>query len=83
MCIEKPQRCRKSQRRFQTPSFLGFLKPKNTKFQILGFLGFLFLKNINSFLNHILKVQKFEHNNLNHIKFNHTLMTLFPQSICV
>jgi len=44
------------------------------------FLGFLFLKIV-SFLNHILKVQKLELNNLNYIEFNHTLMTLFPQSI--
>jgi len=37
------------------------------KVHILGFLG--------SFLNHILKVQKLELNNLNHIELNHTLMT--------
>jgi len=31
----------------------------------------------------ILKVPQLELNNLNHIEFNHTLLTLFPQSICL
>ena len=59
---------------------VAFKKP--TKVQILVFLVFFVSKNSNSFLNHILKVQKLELNNLNHIEFNHTLMT-FPQSICL
>ena len=46
-------------------------------------LGFFVSKNSNSFLNHLLKVQKLELNNFNHIEFNHTLMTLFPQSTCL
>ena len=55
---------------FKKPRFFRFFKKtlKNPKVQILGFLGFFVSKNSNSFLNHILKVQKLELNNLNHIK---------------
>ena len=49
---------------------VAFKKPR--------FFRFFVSKNSNSFLNHILKVQKLELNNLNHIEFNHTLVTLFP-----
>jgi len=31
----------------------------------------------------MLKVQKLELNNLNHIEFNPTIMTLYPQSSCL
>ena len=69
---------------FKKPRFLGFLKNlKKTKSPNFRFFRFFVSKNSNSFLNQILKVQKLELNNLNHIEFNHTLMTLFSQSICL
>ena len=63
---------------FKKPRFWGLKKQKTSP--IFGFLGFS-----NSFLeshfnNHI-SSEVIELNNLNHIEFNHTLMTLFPQSI--
>ena len=73
--------CRAVSVAFKNLGFRFFKKPKKPKSLNFRFFRFFVSKNSNSFLSHILKVKKLELNNLNHIEFNHTLMTLFPRFV--